>query len=469
MYEVNREELNSLLIIDDEENMRHMLSILAEGEGYRVKSAADGIEALEILAGTPFDFILCDLKMPRMDGMAFLDAVGELKGNATIIMMSAYSTIDLALEAIKKGAYDFIPKPFKPDEVLLALKKAEEKEKLSRENVRLRSRLRNLETEVSFGAMVGSSRPMKDVFSLANKVAKYSTTVLITGESGTGKELIARGIHIVSPRSERPLVPVNCGSIPETLLESELFGHVKGAFTGADRDHKGLFEEADGGTILLDEIGDLPSLMQVKILRVLQEGEIRPVGSSHNKKLDVRVLAATSVNLEEAIQQGTFREDLYYRLNVMPIRMPSLREHPEDIPFLCQLFIERFNKQLSLRIEGVSPGAMSLLVDYRWPGNVRELENLIERAMVLAETNFIQRENLPASLIGSKTESNGPNDDELVGFSLKEAKKVWEKKLISRALQTTGGNRSRAAELLELSFPSLLSKIKEYQIVVPEG
>ncbi len=452
-----------LLIIDDEENMRHVLTVLAGSAGYRTATAADGQAALELLAAEQFDFILCDVKMPRMDGMTFLKAAEKYKGTATIIMMSAYGTIDLALEAMKAGAYDFISKPFKADEVLLALKKAEERENLRRENLELRDHLAKLEGESRFANMVGQSRALRQVFDLAAKVARFNTTVLITGESGTGKELIARGIHYASPRGEQPLVPVNCGSIPETLLESELFGHLKGSFTGADRNHRGLFEEADGGTIFLDEVGELPVALQVKILRVLQESEIRPVGSTETRKVDVRVIAATSRHLEEEIRAGRFREDLFYRLNVMPIPLPPLREHPEDIPFLCRHFIAKFNEKLGLAIEGVSPAAMAELLGHTWPGNVRELENTLERAMVLAESPVLGQ-GILQDCAGSPLSRAPALPDKL--YSLKEAKKIWEKSLISQALEATGGNRSRASELLELSFPSLLSKIKEYGIEV---
>jgi two-component system response regulator AtoC len=460
-------DIKRLLVIDDEENMRHMLTVLADGAGYLTTTAADGLQALDLLADEDFDFILCDVKMPNMDGMEFLKASTELRGDATVIMMSAYGTIDLALEGMKYGAYDFISKPFKADEVTMALRKAEERESLRRENVRLRDQLRYLEKDSSFAGMVGESKAMRQVFSLAAKVAKFSTTVLITGESGTGKELIARGIHFASPRSDRPLVPVNCGGIPETLLESELFGHVKGAFTGADRNHKGLFEEAEGGTIFLDEVGELPLALQVKILRVLQENEIRPVGSTDTKKIDVRVIAATARNLEEEIAVGIFREDLFYRLNVMPIFLPPLRDHPEDIPPLCRFFISRFNEKLEMAIEGVTPSALANLMALPWSGNVRELENVIERAMVLSNGAMLGVEDL-----ASGEDQSGTGKvclDEQTGFSLKKAKRVWEKNLITRALDTTGGNRSRAAELLELSFPSLLNKIKDYDITVNKG
>jgi two-component system response regulator AtoC len=453
-----------LLIIDDEQNMRHMLKIMAESNGYTAVTAEDGLKALALLKESEFDFILCDVKMPNMNGMDFLHASAESRGNAPVIMMSAYGTIDLALEAMKGGAYDFISKPFKVDEVVMALRKAEERESLRRENRRLRDQLRHLEGGYQFSGMIGKSEPMRRIFELAEKVARYNTTVLITGESGTGKELVARGIHFASPRRNHPLVPVNCGGIPETLLESELFGHVKGAFTGADRSHKGLFEEAEGGTIFLDEVGELPLPLQVKILRVLQESEIRPVGSTETSKVDVRIIAATARNLEEEVGRGQFREDLFYRLNVMPIHLPPLREHPEDITLLCRHFIDRLNNQLSMSVKGIDPGAMAVLLELPWPGNVRELENIIERAMVLGDGEMLGSEVLPGH-----SEQSG---DELIrldgqgGFSLKKAKKTWEKRLITSALRATGGNRSRAAEMLELSFPSLLSKIKAYRIKV---
>jgi len=454
----------TLLIIDDEKNMRHMLKIMTEGTGYSVSTAEDGLKALELLKENEFDFILCDVKMPNMNGMDFLRTSADSRGDATVIMMSAYGNIDQALEAMKCGAYDFISKPFKVDEVVMALKKAEERESLRRENRSLRNRLRRLEDESKFAGMIGKSEPMRKVFELAEKVAFYNTTVLITGESGTGKELVARGIHFASPRRDKPLVPVNCGGIPAPLLESELFGHVKGAFTGADRSHKGLFEEAEGGTIFLDEVGELPLELQVKILRVLQESEIRPVGSSETRHVDVRVIAATARNLEEEIEEGLFREDLFYRLNVMPIHLPALREHPEDIPLLCRYFIDRFNVQLGLSVKGIEPKAMAKLIELPWSGNVRELENIIERAMVLSNGEMLGSAVLPDHR--ERSAKNLAFPDEQSGFSLKKAKKIWEKKLISGALQATGGNRSRAAAMLDLSFPSLLSKIKAYKIDV---
>ncbi|MFO7607021.1 MAG: sigma-54 dependent transcriptional regulator [Desulfurivibrionaceae bacterium] len=456
-----------LLIIDDEQNMRHMLKIMAESNGYVTVTVEDGLKALALLRENEFDFILCDVKMPNMNGMDFLRASANCRGDATVIMMSAYGTIDLALEAMKGGAYDFISKPFKMDEVVMALRKAEERESLRRENQRLRNQLRNLEDGSKFAGMIGKSEPMRKVFELAEKVARYSTTVLITGESGTGKELVARGIHFASPRRDHPLVPVNCGGIPEALLESELFGHLKGAFTGADRSHKGLFEEAEGGTIFLDEVGELPLPLQVKILRVLQENEIRPVGSTETKKVDVRVIAATARNLEEEISRGLFREDLFYRLNVMPIHLPALREHPEDIPALCRYFIDIYNEELGMSVKGIGAGAMARLIELPWPGNVRELENIMERAMVLSDAEILGPEVLPD--YPDNSADCLVRLDEQNGFSLKEAKKIWERKLIIGALRATSGNRSRAAEMLELSFPSLLAKIKAYGIEIKKG
>lgn len=451
-----------LLIIDDEENMRHMLSSLLKKSGYRVDTASNGKDALEMVDQTLYDFILCDLKMPDISGMEFFEIARDKLWATTVIMMSAYGSIDIAVEAMKKGAYDFISKPFKSDEVLLTLKKAEERESLKRENLWLKERIRKIQENYHFGNMVAKSKAMNDVFKLAEKVAQYNTTVLIYGDSGTGKELIAKGIHFAGDRAKKPLVPVNCGGIPENLLESELFGYKKGAFTGADSDRKGLFTEADGGTIFLDEIGELPLSLQVKLLRVLQESEIRAVGDSKIKKIDVRVIAATAKNLKDEVKKGTFREDLFFRLNVLPILLPTLRERPEDIPLLSQHFIDRFNVSLDKEINGIAPSAMSLLLKHSWPGNVRELENIIERAVVLAENTILLPENFPSEL--GEESKMGKMDDGFDGYSLKAAQKILEKKLITKALKTTNGNRTQAARILEISHPSLLSKIKAYDI-----
>jgi two-component system response regulator AtoC len=377
-------------------------------------------------------------------------------------MMSAYGTIDLAVEAMQLGAYDFISKPFKSDEVRLAIKKAQERDNLKRENIRLKTQLQRIGDQQRFGNLVAKSRSMQSVFAMASKASQYGTTVLITGESGTGKELVARGIHYEGPRCGRSMVPVNCGSIPENLLESELVGSVKGAFTGADATKKGLFEEAHGGTLFLDEIGELPLLLQVKLLRVLQENEIRPVGAPNTRKIDVRVIAATSRNLEEMVGENSFREDLYYRLNVLPIEMPPLRERSEDIPLLCQHFIAKLNESLDRNVKSIAPEAMAELLRYHWPGNVRELENAIERAMVLSDDDTLQNNSF--SLSGVRKVQTTPMEQIFEGYSLKHAQKVLEKEMITRALTTTKGNRTQAAKLLQISHPSLLSKIKAYQI-----
>ena len=460
----NKSAQKRLLVIDDEENMRHMLTSLLGKSGYLVDTASDGNKGLQMIDRNQYDFILCDIKMPGIDGMKFLKSARDKIADTTVIMMSAYGTIDTAVEAMKLGAYDYISKPFKTDEVYLALKKAEERESLKRENFQLKQRIQRIKESCNFGNMVAKSRVMQSIFSLSAKVAKYDTTVLIYGDSGTGKELIARGIHFSSNRSKNAFIPVNCGGIPENLLESELFGYKKGAFTGALKNKIGLFEEASRGTIFLDEMGEMPLSLQVKLLRVLQENEIRPVGDSKSRKIDVRVLAATSKNLEEEIKKGAFREDLFFRLNVLPINLPPLRERKEDIPLLCSHFINQFNDRLHKDMLGIAPAAMSLLLKHNWPGNVRELENVIERAAVLAENKFLVPEDFP-SLIGERDGTDQINKI-FEGYSLKYAQKDLEKMLISKALTKTEGNRTKAARLLEISHPSLLSKIKTYNILI---
>jgi two-component system response regulator AtoC len=458
----SQEYAATILVIDDEDNMRHMLSKMLQRAGYQVETAADGKEGLTCLERQPFDFVLCDIKMPRMDGMEFLQQCRNTAFGSTVIMMSAYGTIDLAVQAMQLGAYDFITKPFKSDEVLLAIRKAEERDQLKRENRVLREQLRRVEERQRFGRLVAKSSAMQAVFTLAAKAAQYNTTVLITGESGTGKELVARAIHQSGPRKQYPLVAVNCGSIPENLLESELFGHVKGAFTGADGSKKGLFEEAHRGTIFLDEIGELPLNLQVKLLRVLQENEIRSVGSAQSRKIDVRVIAATSRNLQQMVTDGEFREDLFYRLNVLPVEVPPLRDRSEDIPLLCQHFIQQLNDTLHRRIKGIAPAAMISLLQHFWPGNVRELENAIERAMVLSEGDILDEDSFSYSSLSMTSPS--PSAQGFDGHSLKIAQKILEKEMIVKALKATDGNRTQAARLLEISHPSLLSKIKMYQI-----
>ena len=451
-------ERERILVIDDEKNMRHMLAVLLEKEGYEVATAGDGNEGLDLAGETYFDVILCDLKMPVMDGMTFLEKFQEMKLESTVIVMSAYGTLDTAIDAMKRGAYDYVSKPFKADEILLTLRKAEERERLRRENRRLQQ---SIQERYSFANMIGRSPAMQEIFATITKVAEYKTTVLVTGESGTGKELIARAIHYHSPRANKPLVTVNCGAIPESLLESELFGHRKGAFTDAIRDKRGLFEEADGGSIFLDEIGELPRSLQVKLLRVLQEEEIKRLGDTRSIKIDVRVLAATTKDLAGEVKAGHFRDDLFYRINVLQVTVPPLRERAGDLGLLIQHFVDKTAKRLGLQVNQVDPAVLRALQRYVWPGNVRELENVIERAMVMAGGRTIELEDLPPALqeVQAQTSPLLPDDGAL---SIKEASRRLERELIRRALEKTGGNRTQAAKLLEISPPALLYKIKEY-------
>ncbi|HSB07539.1 MAG TPA: sigma-54 dependent transcriptional regulator, partial [Thermodesulfobacteriota bacterium] len=332
-----------ILIIDDEESFRHMLSVILKKEGFDVDTASDGQGGMQKVMVNPYDQILCDIRMPRMDGLDFLKEFQKTNLEATVIMMSAYGTVDTAIEAMKLGAYDYISKPFKPDEIILTLKKADERERLRRENERLR---KEISREYGFENIVSKNEAMQKIFEVIRKVAPYKSTILIMGESGTGKELVARALHYSSDRSQSPFIPINCGAIPENLLESELFGHAKGAFTDAIRTKKGLFEEADGGTLFLDEIGELPLQLQVKLLRVLQDGEIRRVGEAKPIQIDVRIVAATVKDLIREVNEGRFREDLFYRLNVFPIHLPPLRERKEDIPMLVAHFIKKYNQAI---------------------------------------------------------------------------------------------------------------------------
>ncbi|MDR3088318.1 MAG: sigma-54 dependent transcriptional regulator [Desulfobulbaceae bacterium] len=457
--------MKNILLVDDEANMRHMLRALLSRRGYQVEEAASGEAALTLVAERVFDAILCDVKMPGVGGLEFLRRAKEQLAATTVIMMSAYGNIELAVEAMREGAYDFIAKPFQPDEIILTLKKAEERENLRRENQRLRDELLQAMDgkNATFSSLIGASESMRKLVALAEKIAPYNAAVLITGESGTGKELIAQGIHAASPRRDKAIVSVNCASIPEHLLESEFFGHRKGAFTGADRDRKGLFEEAMGGSLFLDEIAELPLNLQGKLLRVLQENEVRPLGSTRTRKVDARIIAATSKNLVQMRDQGLFREDLFYRLNVMGINVPPLRDRKEDIPMLCAFFLQKFNRLFTTDVESISPEAMRRLQAYDWPGNVRELENVIQRGMVLAEGHALEHVAVPERRIARQ------NDDDSENLSLKEARKKLEARLIARALARVKGNRSKAAILLEISYPSLLEKIKSHRIEVPEN
>jgi two-component system, NtrC family, response regulator AtoC len=454
--------VKQILVIDDEKNMRHMLQVMLNREGYAAETAADGVEGLEKMRQTEFDIILCDLKMPKIDGMRFLKEARENFPEKTYIMMSAYGTVETALEAMKIGAYDYISKPFKSDEVILTLKKAEERERLKEENLRLKTKIKAIEQKYSFGNIVARSEAMANVFDLVRQVADHKTTILITGESGTGKELIAKAIHNTGARASKTMVSINCGGIPENLLESELFGYKKGAFTDAVRDKPGQLEKADGGTVFLDELGEMPMALQVKLLRTLQEEEITPLGATAPKKIDVRVIAATSKDLPREVAAGKFREDLFYRINVLTIHLPPLRERRGDIPLLIGYFIDLFNKKLGKNIEGLTSETMPILMGHAWPGNIRELENVIERAILLADGRWITPAELPSSITsGIPIVTSGRPEDSL---SIKKASKWLERDLIQRALHLTGGNHSQAARILEISRPKLIAKIKEYEL-----
>ena len=453
-----------VLIIDDEESFRHMLSVILVKESYEVETSANAEEGLRKAAVSVFDQILCDIRMPGMDGLAFLREIKKTGIETTIIVMSAYGTADIAIEAMKLGAYDYISKPFKPDEIILTLRKAEEREQLRRENQLLR---KEVAREYSFENIVSKNEKMQKIFDVIKKIAQYKSTVLITGESGTGKELVARALHYHSERSQGPFLPINCGAIPENLLESELFGHAKGAFTDAIRTKKGLFEEADGGTLFLDEIGELPGQLQVKLLRVLQEGEVRRIGESKSIQVDVRIVSATVKDLVKEVNEGRFREDLFYRLNVLPIHIPPLRKRKEDIPLLIHHFINKYNEAMNKNVAGVDQKALEALMNYKWYGNVRELENTIERAIVLTDQDHIGVENLPVEVQDFKGELQLEvfSDEEC---SIKKASKTLEINLIKKALRKTKGNHTHAARVLEISHRALLYKIKEYGIVENE-
>jgi two-component system response regulator AtoC len=448
-----------VLVVDDEENLRLVLRTLLRRHGYEVETAPTGEEALTLVDSFGPDVVLTDVRMPKMGGLDLLTTL-KAKGNeATVIVMSAYGNMDLALEAMKSGAYDYVQKPFKPDEIVLALKKAEEREALRRENRALRDEIRK---EHRFEDILAKSAKMQDIFRTIVKISEYKTTVLITGESGAGKELVARAIHRRSKRSG-PFVAVNCGAIPENLLESELFGHKKGAFTDAVQDRRGLFEEANGGSLFLDEIGELPLGLQVKLLRVLEDEKIRRLGDTRDVQVDVRIVTATHRDLHAETKAGRFREDLFYRLNVLLIHCPPLRERREDIPLLIDHFLARNNARLGTSIRGLDTEARRLLYEYAWPGNVRELENTIERAMVLTEGDTITAQDLPERV----REARDPVQMQLASgeLSVKKTMRIIEEILIRRALQKTKGNRTRAAEILEISHRALLYKIKDYLIV----
>ncbi|MDT7602829.1 MAG: hypothetical protein QOF61_826 [Acidobacteriota bacterium] len=458
----------SILVVDDEEIMRDVLETLLSAEGYRVDLARTGEEGLECYGRKPYDVVLLDVSMPGMGGLRALEEILKVDAEAVVMMVTAYATFDTAIAAWERGASGCIRKPFQNELILERVADGIKKRRKEEERQTLR---RAMSRSVSREGIIGRSERMQVVFRLVDQVAPARSTVLITGESGTGKELIARAIHEQSPRAQKPFVTVNSSNIPSELLESELFGHTRGAFTGAVAAKKGLFEVADGGSIFLDEIGDLPPETQSKLLRVLQEREFTPLGDTAPRRVDVRIIAATNVDLKEAVRQGSFREDLYYRLAVVPIELPPLRERREDVMALTQHFIRKYDEENSRRVaDTVAPEVLALLEAYTWPGNVRELENVIERAVVIAPGDEVTRECLPAEIadpqrsLGASTSAGAAGIDVSRGIDFYDEVRRFEIDIIRRALEQTGGHQSRAARLLGMNATTLNSKIKTYNI-----
>ena len=452
-----------ILIVDDERSMREFLGIYLRREGYRIEAAQGGNEAMAALKSRTFDVVITDLRMPDTDGLTILAEAKRLHPDTEVIVVTAFSTTETAIAAMKAGAHDYLTKPFKIDEVSLVVERAMEKRRLARDNVALRDELKG---RYKLDRLLGKSQPMQRVFDLLSKVASTRTSVLLVGESGTGKELAARALHELSPRTDRPFVAVNCGAIPETLLESELFGHVKGSFTGAGADKQGLFDAADNGTLLLDEVADLPVAMQVKLLRVLQERKVKPVGGVVEREVDVRIVAATNRDLEAEVEKGTFRQDLYYRLNVIQVRLPPLRERREDLPLLVDHFVRKFSAEHGRPVTGATPDVMSAMMAYHFPGNVRELENMIERAVTLTSSDQLGIDAFPnlAGLHGSAPGANAIDHVPDDGLDLERHLEDYERTILIKALEKTGGNRTEAARLLRVSFRSMRYRLSKLGI-----
>lgn len=446
----------SILIIDDDVEVNRSLELVLQTLGYTTTSALNGVDGISLINKATFDLVLCDLRLPGISG---LDVLAEASQRVPIILMTAFSNQEIASQAATCGAFDYIRKPIFPDDLIFTLRRFEEHERLKRENQVLKA---TLAERYSFNNIIAKSEAFRSVFDIVNRLSPFTTTVMITGESGTGKELVSRAIHESSTRKGKPFIAINCGAIPETLIESELFGHKKGAFTDATRDKKGLFEEASGGTLFLDEIGELPLHLQVKLLRSLQEQTIRRVGDEVDIPIDVRVISATLRNLEEDVKGGRFREDLFYRLNVVAIHLPPLRERPEDIPLLIEHFLKKHSKRLGIPERSVPPEVMKILLGYEWRGNARELENCLERALVLSQGDALELDALPDYMRKSKAEAAPAVMADDSNLSIKQKTAALEIDLITRALTKTNGNRTHAARILEISHRTLLYKLKEY-------
>jgi two-component system response regulator PilR (NtrC family) len=454
----------SILVVDDELSMREFLTLMLTKEGYNVDTAENGAIAVKKIEKNNYQLVITDVKMPKKSGIDVLKAVKKSSPETIVIMITAYSSVDSAIEAMKIGAYDYIPKPFKIDEIKIVIRNALEKRELQKENILLKSELKE---RYRFENLIGHNEKIVKIYNLIRQVSKISTNILILGESGTGKEVVARAIHFNSNRFNKPFVTINCGAIPENLLESELFGHKRGAFTGAVDNKEGLFEAANGGTIFLDEIGELPLNIQVKLLRAIQDKEFKKLGDTKDIKVDVKIIAASNRKLEEDIKNHSFREDLYYRLNVIRIDMPPLRERKDDIPLLIRHFIDKYNKELDKKITGIADDTQQCLTSYNFPGNVRELENIIETAVALEQSNVITKGVLP----DLKYSAPGGDEGELSGIALKEdgldleelVGKI-EKKLIIQALERCKYNKTEAAKLLKITFRSLRYRLEKYNI-----
>ncbi|WP_413561030.1 sigma-54-dependent transcriptional regulator [Bdellovibrio sp. HCB209] len=455
-----------ILVVDDEESIREFLEIMLKKEGYEITLAEDGQKAKDLLTKKTFDMIISDLQMPHVTGIELLKHVKESYPDTVFMLITAFGTTETAVEAMKMGAYDYLTKPFKIDEVRLNIQNALRSRNLEVENRTLK---KELTKEYSFQSMVGNSPAMHAIFDMVKRVSQTPTNVLITGESGTGKEVVAKAIHYNGPLKDRPFVTVNCGAIPENLMESEMFGHKKGSFTGAVADKAGLFEVADGGTLFLDEVGELPLTIQVKLLRAIQERVIRRVGATEDNKVDVRIIAATNRNLEEMVTKGTFRQDLFYRLNVINIKTPGLRERREDVPLLANHFLKKYNERLNKNIGAISAEAMEILKKYDYPGNVRELENMIERTVALEGGATILPESLPPMVNTSSGRKMASSNEIEMGDDGVDLDKVMgqiEKELLIKAIHSAGGVKKRAAKLLHISFRSMRYRIEKYNLGV---
>ena len=452
--------MSKILVVDDEQSLRDFLAIMLKKEGHDVVTADDGKHALKAIQAEIFDLVISDVKMPGLDGIGVLKTVKEVSPETVVIMITAYATAETAVEAMKLGASDYIIKPFKVDELKLIINNSLEKRYLRKENILLK---REIKSKAGFDNFIGKSEAMQKVFTLIRQVAETSSTVLITGESGTGKELVARAVHYNSPRKDGPFVTVNCGALPETLLESELFGYMKGAFTGAASNKQGLFETAHGGTIFLDEISATSPALQIKLLRVLQEREFMRVGGTAGIKVDLHVVAASNKDLLSEVAKGAFREDLFYRLNVIPIHLPSLRERKDDIPLLVDFFLKKLLADREPK--KITPEAMNALVGFRWPGNVRELENTVERLTILCSGDTIRLEHIPDSLKSANTAAELISTDiPEEGLDLEAVMEKAEKTLLLRALEKTGGVKTEAAKLLKLSFRSFRHRLQKFDV-----